>query len=88
MDSIRPEVARGKQASVQPTNSSGGAMTRTVARTEEPSAPANLAKILTAREPFGPRDAESLVDLGLAGTEELFDHRNCGRDPGAVQQRI
>lgn len=51
-------------------------MTRTVARTEEPSAPANLAKILTAREPFGPRDAESLVDLGLAGTEELFDHRN------------
>ncbi len=51
-------------------------MTPAVVGADETHATANLAKVLTAREPFGPRDAESLVDLGLAGTEQLFDHRN------------
>jgi hypothetical protein len=37
---------------------------------------AALAQILTARQPFGPRDAEGLVEDRSPGTEQLFDRKN------------
>ncbi|MDQ3152619.1 MAG: hypothetical protein M3R63_13155 [Actinomycetota bacterium] len=49
-------------------------MTQAVARTDQMAD--TLARILTAREPFGPRDAESLIDAGLAGSDQLFDRSN------------
>ncbi len=51
-------------------------MTQAAARTDQVTAADALARILTAREPFGPRDAESLIDAGLAGSDQLFDRSN------------
>lgn len=35
-----------------------------------------LAQILTAREPFGPRDSEALVRADPSGSDQLFDRNN------------
>ena len=35
-----------------------------------------LAQILTAREPFGPRDSEALVRADPTGSDQLFDRNN------------
>lgn len=35
-----------------------------------------LDRILTIREPFGPRDTESVINLGLASADLLFDRSN------------